>query len=144
MADDAGLLAIDVDVDDYAESAAGDAPNVPRTFQSETDFHAQKASYSAKVDDGNLCAKLIKAVPKLADVDPVPAERAKLSKKEYQLLGYATGEMYHDRRYAELLDFCDRIEERCEVDARLRESLDRWRTKARVKMEMVVNVKEAL
>ena len=32
------LLAIEVDADDYAETAAGDTPTVSRTYQSEADF----------------------------------------------------------------------------------------------------------
>lgn len=137
MADDTGLLAIDVNVDDYAETAAGDTPSVSRTFQSEEDFLAQRNSYSARVDNGNQYAEFLKAVPVFADSLAVSGERIKLTKKEYQLLGYAAGELYFDHKFAKLLDLCDMVEERCEVDVKLRESLDRWRGRARAKMDRI-------
>jgi hypothetical protein len=147
---DDGLFAIEVDADDYAETAAGDAPsNVPRTYQSEADFQAQKASYTAKVQDGNNYEELLKAVPALRTgrlplkngtngsgasscsgdatngVDGV-AQKTNLSKKDVQLLGYAAGELYYDRRYEELKELCGRVRERCEVDVKVEESLRRW------------------
>lgn len=54
------FLAIDVSTDDYATTAAADQAvpeeekDDPRTLQTEEDFRAQKASYSAKIDAGNV------------------------------------------------------------------------------------------
>ncbi|KAI7258840.1 hypothetical protein KC343_g3589 [Hortaea werneckii] len=76
--DDNALFAIEVDVDDYADTAAVDNPSasstttnqddavtVSRTFQSASAFQAQKAAYRAKIDWGNLEAELVTAVPAL-------------------------------------------------------------------------------
>lgn len=128
-----GLFAIAVDADVYAETAAGDAPSVPRTFQSEADFQAQKASYTAKIDNGNNYAEFLKALPALSSIAnwTVSAEngdeaKVKLGKKDVQLLGYAVGEMYYDRRYGEVVELCKRVQARCDVDGKLRTSLERW------------------
>ena len=98
------LFAIGVDADDYAETAAHDAPSVSRTFQSEADFQAQRAIYSAKIDIGNNYERLLEAVPLLrpANEPPLTAERyikpqgsppVRLGKKDVQLFGYAVGEL---------------------------------------------------
>ncbi|KXT18236.1 hypothetical protein AC579_2873 [Pseudocercospora musae] len=141
MADneDNGLLGIEVDPDDYAEAAAGDTPSVPRTFQSEADFQVQKASYTAKINQGNIYAEVVKALPVLdpsaepasgVDVDAKLA-KTKLSKKEVQLLGYAVGEMYFDRKYQDIIGLCQRVGTRCEVDEKLSRSLEKWTSRCR-------------
>lgn len=132
--EDDGLLGIEVDTDDYAETAAGDTPSLPRTFQSEADFQAQKASYSPKIYQGNIYNELIKTVPILAAdakdefLYDESKPKLKLSKKEIQLLGYAVGEMYFDRKYREIIELCERVRVRCDVhgDKKLGESLERW------------------
>ena len=54
-------LDLDVDTEDYATTAAHDTPtSSARTTPSETDFEAQRASYEAKVDTGDVCELLIK------------------------------------------------------------------------------------
>ena len=152
MADDYndGLLAIEVDTDDYAETAAGDTPSVPRTFQSEADYQAQKAAYHAKIDTGNNLETLYQAVPYLRplaldvkeDQDDAEGDEARelkkritLGKKDVMLLGYAVGEMYYEKRYQEIVDLCERVQEVGLVDAKLGESLERWKGKCRVRME---------
>ncbi|KAF1820391.1 uncharacterized protein K489DRAFT_372888 [Dissoconium aciculare CBS 342.82] len=66
--DEDGNPDVSVDADDYAETAAGDVPSDAnsRTYQSEEAFQREMAGYVAKVDDGNMLAALIKAVPCLA------------------------------------------------------------------------------
>lgn len=131
------LLAIDVDADDYAETAAGETPLVSRTYQSEADFERQKASYTAKVDSGNTYNDLITAVPVLRDDGDKRAThgtaaatngdtKARLSKKEIQLLGYAVGELYYDGEYAEVVDLCGRVRDVCDIDTKTDDSLNRW------------------
>ena len=138
-----GLLAIDVDADDYAEAAAGDTPSVSRTYQSEADFQAVKAGYSAKIDGGNSYRGLIAAVPILADDKTKDAEEdgvlngnagVRMSKKDVQLLGYAVGEMYFDRQYGRVIELCERVRGRCEVDGKTMESLERWERRCRERM----------
>ncbi|KAF7193525.1 hypothetical protein HII31_05100 [Pseudocercospora fuligena] len=142
MADneDDGLLGIEVDTDDYAETAAGDTPSVPRTFQSEADFQVQKASYTAKIDQGNIYAELIKTLPILeagtssANGTDTDRAKAKLSKKDVQLIGYAVGEMYFDRKYQDIIDLCQRVEEKCETDKKLNQSLEKWMGRCRERL----------
>ncbi|KAK4549739.1 hypothetical protein LTR36_005040 [Oleoguttula mirabilis] len=136
MADYAdGLFAIEVDADDYAETAAGDVPVVPRTFQSEAAFRAQKAAYIAKGVDGNNYEQLLNAVPLLRpktgpDGDTAQAANgglaAKLSKKDLQLLGYTVGELYHDHEYAKVIELCVRVKNVCQLDERTMASLQKW------------------
>ncbi|GIZ44278.1 hypothetical protein CKM354_000748100 [Cercospora kikuchii] len=141
------LFSISVDADDYAEAAAGDAPSVvDRTFQSEEDFQKQKASYSAKVHQGNLLEELVSTVPALefrSQNAQVDGEKVKLRKKEVQLLGYVVGEMHYDRKYEQILELCEKVREICEVEGgereknRLEESLERWDGRCRQRFEKV-------
>ena len=147
MAEEAnGLSAIEVDADDYAEAAAGDAPAVPRTFQSEADFQAQRSSYSAKVDCGNNYEGLFVAVPVLTphagrDGDGSAtvngSTKVKLSKKDVQLLSYAVGEMYYARQYKQIIELCGRVREGCECDGKLAESVERWSRRCEERMQGV-------
>ncbi|RMZ29343.1 hypothetical protein D0859_06593 [Hortaea werneckii] len=154
--DENALFAIEVDVDDYADTAAVDNPSassttttnqddattVSRTFQSASAFQAQKAAYRAKIDDpwgnGGLEAELIKAVPALSRTttrDPVAGgEKVKLSKKETQLLGYVVGELYFSRQFEGVVDLCERVLVGCELDAKTRAAVEKWivRSKGRL------------
>lgn len=139
--EDPGLLAIEVDADDYAETATGDTLTVPRTYQSEADFKAIKASYSAKihgVPGHSPHDDFIAAVPALDRKNEEQAsgatEKVKLGKKDAQLLGYAVGEMYFERRYGEVVELCERVKSRCEVDVKTGEALMRWKGRCREKM----------
>lgn len=130
-----GLFAIEVGADDYAETAAKDAPVVPRTFQSEQDFQAQKSVYTAKLDHGDNYEQLLKAVPALEsgirhghEVEGAAngSSEVKLSKKDLQLLRYAVGELYYDRRYLDVIYVCTRVERVCQTDEKTRHSLHKW------------------
>lgn len=135
---DSGLLAIEVDADEYAETAAGDTPAVPRTYQSEADFQAIKPAYTAKMHGepgGSTLDDLIKAVPALRP-GAGSGEKVKLSKKDAQLLGYAVGELYFNRRYGEVVALCGRVKEACEVDNKVDESLGRWVGRCMERMEV--------
>jgi hypothetical protein len=133
------LFAIDVGVDSYAETAASDAPNVARTFQSEAAFQEIKASYTAKIDTGNNYEALLKAVPALQTHDSgslnAVARNTKLSNKDKNSLGYAVGEMYYDREFSRIIDLCRRVELACVVDARLGESLKKWTRMSEAKIQ---------
>lgn len=135
-----GLLAIEVDADGYAKTAAGDTPSVSRTYQSEANFHAIKTSYAAKQDGDNTYQDLIAAVPALKSNDTPALNRSeqsnghakvRLGKKDLHLLGYAVGEMYFDKEYLRILELCNRVRERCDVDAKTVENLDRWERRCR-------------
>ncbi|CAK1362899.1 unnamed protein product [Cercospora beticola] len=144
LEDSNDLFSISVDADDYAEAAAGDAPSdVDRTFQSEEEFQKQKASYSAKVHQGNLLEDLVSVVPELefrGQDAQGHGEKVNLGKKDVQLLGYVVGEMYYDRKYGEILELCGRVKEVCEVEGgerekrRLEESLQRWEGRCRERL----------
>ena len=138
-----GLLAIEVDADDYAETAAGDPPSVSRTYQSEGDFKAIKATYTAKIDGGKTYEDLIAAVPVLAsdltmakdnDISTNGHSSVKLSKKDVQLLGYAVGEMYFDKEFMRAIELCERVKLSCEVDGKTTESLNRWESRCQERL----------
>ncbi|KAK0255326.1 hypothetical protein B0A54_03192 [Friedmanniomyces endolithicus] len=141
------LFAIEVDADNYAETAAHDAPPVSRTFQSEADFQAQKATYSAKIDVGNNYERLLEAVPLLKPVDepsppterhlqPSGAPPIRLGKKDVQLLGHAVGELYYDKRYRDIIQLCERVNLVCETDGKTAESLRRWTRRCEARLEV--------
>ncbi|TKA70390.1 hypothetical protein B0A55_05613 [Friedmanniomyces simplex] len=126
------LLAIEVDADDYAETAAHDTPAVSRTFQSEADFQAQKDAYSARIDLGDNYQRLLEAVPFLkpdsssTDRDTSEASLIRLGKKDGQLLAYAVGELYYDKRFRDIIQLSERVRLVCETDDKTAESLRRW------------------
>ncbi|KAK3067804.1 hypothetical protein LTR53_015097 [Teratosphaeriaceae sp. CCFEE 6253] len=131
-----GLFAIEVDADDYAETAAADTPVVSRTHQSEADFQAQRDAYSAHDSNSSNYELLLRAVPSLQTAcnnaslieraDSDPARLTRLDKKTRQLLGYAVGELYYDGQYDNLMLLCKRVRSVCETDAKLSESLRTW------------------
>jgi hypothetical protein len=130
------LFAIEVDTDNYAETAATDIPSVSRTHQSEDAFAAIKASYQAKQDHGNIYAELLRTVPlldpavtqKTGDADG--AAKPKFGKREQQLLGYTVGELYYDGEYSRIVEVCGRVREKFEVPGKLEEALERWTERA--------------
>lgn len=125
------LLAITVDAADDAETASGEGSHVSRTYQSEADFQAQKAKYSAKTDNGNNYQILLKAVPQLNMPDDGSngthnLTKARLSKKDAQLLGYAVGELYYDKDYEKVVELCVKTRRVCEIDEKMSVILQRW------------------
>jgi len=129
------LFDIGVDADDYAEAAAEDAPAVDRTYQSEADFLAVKAAYSARQDGGDLYSELMRAVPHLAQDTASDDPKPKLDKRVQMLLGYAIGELYYDGEFARVVRLCDAVLETCTVDKRLVPGLERSRERARARIE---------
>jgi hypothetical protein len=116
-------------------TATADNPAVSRTHQSEPAFQAIKASYKAKVDGGRSYQDLITAVPVLAqEINSEERgakqedghEKVKLSKRDGQLLGYAVGELYYDKEFGRVIELCQRVRERCAVDGKTDEALERW------------------
>ena len=129
------LFDIGVDADDYAEAAAEDAPAVDRTFQSEADFLAVKAAYSARQDGGDLYSELIRAIPQLGQDATIADPKPKLDKRVQMLLGYAIGELYYDGEFDRVVKLCDRVLETCVVDKRVVPGLERSRERARGRIE---------
>ncbi|QIW97494.1 hypothetical protein AMS68_003012 [Peltaster fructicola] len=125
-------LVLDVDADDYAEAAAGDIPSVPRTYQSEEQFQAIKSTYVAKHDGGTSYIDLLKQIPELGD--STCSEKIRLDKKQQLLLGYAAGELYYAKRYPDLLQLCERLQSRCQLDTKLSASIGRWMLKCKDKL----------
>jgi len=142
------LFDIEVDADDYADAAAEDTPVVDRTHQSEADFLKVKETYQARQDGsrGALYSELLEAVPSLAaadagaslskedvnggDVNGDAAKKVKLDKRSQLLLGYVVGELWYDGEFAEVERLCGRVEEVCELDARVAPGVKRWRERA--------------
>lgn len=134
--DDDGLLSIDVSIDHYAETAAGDTPGVPRGYQSEADFQAQKAGYTAKIDDGNTFRDLDHALTVATEAARLAnASKAKLSKKDLQLLGYAAAELYYDKEYGPLLELCERVKKDFEIDNKTLDTMNRWTSRCKQRLE---------
>jgi len=142
------LFDIEVDADDYADAAAEDNPAaVDRTHQSEADFLAVKANYTARQDGsrGDLYSELLQAVPLLAAASSEESaadgvdggaenggdgKKVKLDKRSQLLLGYVVGELYYDGEFGEVERLCRRVERVCELDARVRPGVVRWRERA--------------
>jgi hypothetical protein len=130
------LFDIEVDADDYADAAAEDNPAaaVDRTHQSEADFLKVKDSYEARQDGsrGSLYEELVRAVPALAagSSSGDAENKVKLDKRSQLLLGYVVGELWYDGEFKEVERLCGRVEEVCELDARTRPGVVRWRERA--------------
>ena len=141
---DHDLFAIEVDADDYGETAAADAPSVSRTFQSETKFQAVKNAYKAQIDVGDIYKQLLSTVPSLrpsqADAESCTAGGAelpvKLAKRDCQLLGYAVGELYYDKEYARIIELCERVTSGCQVDAKTLGSLQKWTKRCEERLDV--------
>lgn len=129
------LFNIGVDADDYAEAATEDTPAVDRTYQSEADFLAVKAAYSARQDGGDFYSELMSAVPHLAHGADLGSTKPKLDKRVQLLLGYAVGELYYDGEFARAAELCDRVLETCDLDKRMVPGLERSRERARARIE---------
>jgi len=145
--DDAGYDAgydAEVDADDYAVATAQDTPP-SRGFQSDADFQAQKASYTAKFAHGDIYHTLPSQLPELVlpdinnEVDSgggrATPEKPKLTKKHNQLITAAAGELYWFRRYDDLIKMIDWIGQSFEADGKLSEALRRWEAMCRAKMD---------
>ena len=130
------LFDIEVDADDYADAAAEDTPVVDRTHQSEADFLKVKEDYQARQDGsrGALYSELLEAVPSLAaDAGAASGDdgkKVKLDKRSQLLLGYVVGELWYDGEFAEVQRLCRRLDEVCELDARVAPGVRRWRERA--------------
>jgi hypothetical protein len=152
------LFDIEVDADDYADAAAEDTPVVDRTHQSEADFLKVKETYQARQDGsrGALYSELLEAVPSLAAADAGASlskedvvdgdvkvegngdggingggeKKVKLDKRSQLLLGYVVGELWYDGEFKEVERLCGRLEEVCELDARVAPGVKRWRERA--------------
>jgi len=147
------LFDIEVDADDYADAAAEDTPVVDRTHQSEADFLKVKENYQARQDGsrGALYSEFLEAVPSLAADAGAPsskedvvggdgdsggtengdaAKKVKLDKRSQLLLGYVVGELWYDGEFKEVERLCARLEEVCELDARVAPGVKRWRERA--------------
>jgi hypothetical protein len=130
------LFDIEVDADDYADAATEDNPAaaVDRTHQSEADFLKVKETYEARQDGsrGSLYEELVRAVPALAadSSSGDAAEKVKLDKRSQLLLGYVVGELWYDGEFKEVERLCGRLEGVCELDARVRPGVVRWRERA--------------
>ncbi|KAK5724792.1 hypothetical protein LTR15_004841 [Elasticomyces elasticus] len=126
------LLSIEVGSDDYADAAAQDAPTVSRTYQSEEAF--RKIAYTAINESGNNYERLLKAIPaldtQLEDSSTTNGDGAhvthRISKRDGQLLGYAVGELYYDKRFQDIVQLCERVKQACTTDDKTAESLQRW------------------
>jgi hypothetical protein len=140
-------LTVDVDPDNYADPAVEDAPPVPRTFQTESEFQAQRSTYSAKIDHSadKIYQALVAAIPALKDPASTAAPDAiasinshsqakiQLGKKDTQLLEYTVGALYFDQKYQDIIKLCDRVEQCCELNDRLAKALARWRDRCRAR-----------
>ncbi|KAK4901869.1 hypothetical protein LTR27_001643 [Elasticomyces elasticus] len=139
------LLSIEVDADDYADAAAQDAPAVSRTYQSEEAF--RKIAYTAINESGNNYERLLKAIPALDTQleDPSTTNghgahvKHKLSKRDGQLLGYAVGQLYYDKRFQDIIQLCGRVKRACTIDSKTAESLQRWTQRCEQRMKIDLN-----
>ncbi|KFY35011.1 hypothetical protein V494_06286 [Pseudogymnoascus sp. VKM F-4513 (FW-928)] len=92
--DDGGFLAMDLGSSD-SESGAAPEVKVPRDFQSQEDYEAQKASWKPTVDDGELFKTI-----KLPLTNP--------SKPEFQAIIHAIEQLYFYDRFREASELAEK------------------------------------
>ncbi|PSR97077.1 hypothetical protein BD289DRAFT_426958 [Coniella lustricola] len=102
---DSGLFAISLsesesESEQTQQSSA--APSRDRTGQTEEEFQAVKASYVAKVENGEIARTILLHLP-------LPLSAQKVTKQEAQEILHAVEELYFYKRYEEAVAFISMV-----------------------------------
>ncbi|KAF3760613.1 hypothetical protein M406DRAFT_268699 [Cryphonectria parasitica EP155] len=115
-----------------AKEGGGAAAPRDRTGQTEEEFQAMKASYRAKVEDGEIWKNV-----------KMPSGQGRVPKHEGQEILHAVEELYFYRRYEEAVTFIGRVMQGAEgeeegagdgLDGDLRALLRTYETRCRVRL----------
>ncbi|OLN85624.1 hypothetical protein CCHL11_05814 [Colletotrichum chlorophyti] len=132
MADEDGDL-FNIAIDDSDEEgviseAAAKAKERPRDFQTEEEFQALRATYRAKLQNGDVWQTI--------ELPLGEGEGGQASKPVLQEVLHAVEELYFERRFGEAAGFARRVLEGSEaaLDRDTREMLIRYEEKCRGRM----------
>ncbi|THY70420.1 hypothetical protein D6C86_07172 [Aureobasidium pullulans] len=149
---DATVAAVQAEDDSDAEREKATAARAARTRYTEEDFLAQKASYTARIDEGSVWKQLLVFDPPFrpsgaflsaldaGDVD-VPkgngdssTGKRKLDKKHHQAIQAAVSELYFLQKYAAVQEIITWAKEHFEKDKKWDAQVVKWEGKIKEKM----------
>ncbi|THZ17798.1 hypothetical protein D6C91_05769 [Aureobasidium pullulans] len=152
---DATVAAVQAEDDSDAEREKATAARAARTRYTEEDFLAQKASYTARVDEGSVWKQLLVFDPPFrpsgaflsaldAGAVDVPKGNgdsstgtSKLDKKHHQAIQAAVSELYFLQKYAAVQEIITWAKEHFEKDKKWDAQVVKWEGKIKEKMQTV-------
>ncbi|KAI4754109.1 hypothetical protein E4T52_09335 [Aureobasidium sp. EXF-3400] len=153
---DATLAAVEAEDDSDAEREKAGAARAARTRYTEDDFLAQKASYTARIDEGSIWKQLLKFEPPFrpseafvssvnatsmdqdTSVSSTTAEtgvKTKLDKKHHQTIQAAVSELYFLEKYAAVQEIITWAKGNFEKDKKWDAQVKKWEAKIESKMQ---------
>ncbi|KAH0350115.1 hypothetical protein KCU81_g2815, partial [Aureobasidium melanogenum] len=155
---DATVAAVEAEDDSDAEREKAGAARAARTRYTEDDFLAQKASYTARIDEGSIWKQLLTFEPPfcpsqefLAAVNAgsvdttisglesqaTSAEKTQLDKKHHQTIQAAVSELYFLEKYAAVKEIIIWAKEHFEKDKKWDVQVKKWEDKVEARMQAV-------
>ncbi|KAI4742133.1 hypothetical protein E4T50_07434 [Aureobasidium sp. EXF-12298] len=154
---DATLAAVEAEDDSDAEREKAGAARAARTRYTEDDFLAQKASYTARIDEGSIWKQLLHFEPPFrpseafvssvnatsmdqdTSISSTAAEsgaaRTKLDKKHHQTIQAAVSELYFLEKYTAVQEIITWAKGNFEKDKKWDVQVKKWEAKIESKMQ---------
>ncbi|KAI4721208.1 hypothetical protein E4T48_02570 [Aureobasidium sp. EXF-10727] len=154
---DATLAAVEAEDDSDAEREKAGAARAARTRYTEDDFLAQKASYTARIDEGSIWKQLLEFEPCFrpsgaflsamgaGSVDAKTpgstsdglsgAGKTKLDKKHHQTIQAAVSELYFLEKFAAVQEVITWAKDNFEKDKKWDAQVKKWEGKVEAKMQ---------
>ncbi|KAH0358356.1 hypothetical protein KCU83_g605, partial [Aureobasidium melanogenum] len=156
---DATVAAVEAEDDSDAEREKAGAARAARTRYTEDDFLAQKASYTARIDEGSIWKQLLAFEPPfrpseafLADVNAgsvdistsasssnatSAAGKTQLDKKHHQTIQAAVSELYFLEKYPAVKEIITWAKDNFEKDKKWDVQVAKWETKVDARMQAI-------
>ncbi|KAG9654994.1 hypothetical protein KCU64_g6844, partial [Aureobasidium melanogenum] len=154
---DATVAAVEAEDDSDAEREKAGAARAARTRYTEDDFLAQKASYTARIDEGSIWKQLLAFEPPfrpseafLADVNAgsvdistsasssnatSAAGKTQLDKKHHQTIQAAVSELYFLEKYPAVKEIITWAKDNFEKDKKWDVQVAKWESKVDARMQ---------
>ncbi|KAI5197987.1 hypothetical protein E4T39_06975 [Aureobasidium subglaciale] len=149
----------EVEDDSDAEREKAGAARAARMRYTEEDFLAQKESYVARIDEGNIWKQLVAFSPPFipsedffstvnaAPLSPSPSpttpeaqakktEKTKLDKKHHQTIQAAVSELYFMEKYPAVQEIITWAKDNYEKDKKWDKQVQKWEDKCKEKMQV--------
>ncbi|KAG9721604.1 hypothetical protein KCU73_g14203, partial [Aureobasidium melanogenum] len=156
---DATVAAVEAEDDSDAEREKAGAARAARTRYTEDDFLAQKASYTARIDEGSIWKQLLAFEPPFCpseafvsavnagSLDTTPsgsstnatsgAGKTKLDKKHHKTIQAAVSELYFLEKYPAVKEIITWAKDNFEKDKKWDVQVAKWENKVEARMQAV-------
>ncbi|KAG9562331.1 hypothetical protein KCU71_g7524, partial [Aureobasidium melanogenum] len=156
---DATVAAVEAEDDSDAEREKAGAARAARTRYTEDDFLAQKASYTARIDEGSIWRQLLTFEPPFCpseafvsavdagslDMSPSSfstnatsgAGKTKLDKKHHQTIQAAVSELYFLEKYPAVKEIITWAKDNFEKDKKWDVQVAKWENKVEARMQVL-------